>query len=54
MWLRGGHGAMTKPLGEHPRFTCRKAEKIVQCVNVRGVGGAIAYDGCAGVPSACS
>ena len=54
MWLRGGHGAMTKPLAEHPRFTCGKGVKVVQCVHVRGVGGATAHDACAGMPSICS
>lgn len=54
MWLRGGHGAMTKPLPEHPRPACVKDVKVVQCIHVRGVGWASARDGCAGTPSPCS
>ena len=54
MWLRGGHGAMTKPLGEHAPFRCGTDRRTVQCVTVRGVGSARAFDGCAATPSPCS
>ena len=55
MWLRGGHGAMTKPIDEAVLSRpCPKLERVVECVTIRGVGRGIAYDACAGSPGLCS
>lgn len=54
MWMRGGHGAMTKPLPDRVSSRCGRSVKFVQCVNIRGVGQAGIFDACAGTPSICS